>query len=396
MTRACTPSGSSSTTLGPSASRSSGSTSMSRRGVPLRAHGGRRRGSGSRWPTCTASPTSRSRTSSPASLLQPLRLLATRPRVPAGGGASRPGRCLRLDPRHRHGRTHHRPDQYGRIRPRADRYRPDQAGVCCRFPRGLGRRGRVTRRDLLLHVAELDRWSASCAPVDEAQPVPQRAAAPPRRACALRPTEDRTEGRTEDRTGQNHLGVRVRRHPGARRGGASSGPAAVPSHVPVQAGARPRGHAPTHRNERPAGDDRPRAGARGARGARPRRQRSRRLLRPDARCAGGDPGGRAAVRSERPRGLGRGVKVATQTPPIRSGHRVIFLTLDDATGPVDLTFFEDVQGPTPRRSSTPGCSCAAASCGAPGPGPASGRTAGAWELRAPCRRPGPQGDRRRM
>ncbi|HET7684637.1 MAG TPA: DNA polymerase III subunit alpha [Marmoricola sp.] len=40
-----------------------------------------------------------------------------------------------------------------------------------------------------------------------------------------------------------------------------------------------------------------------------------------------------------------GVKVATQTPPIRSGRRVIFATLDDATGPVDATFFEDVQGP---------------------------------------------------
>jgi error-prone DNA polymerase len=40
-----------------------------------------------------------------------------------------------------------------------------------------------------------------------------------------------------------------------------------------------------------------------------------------------------------------GVKVATQTPPIRSGRRVIFLTLDDTTGPVDVTFFEDVQGP---------------------------------------------------
>ncbi len=39
-----------------------------------------------------------------------------------------------------------------------------------------------------------------------------------------------------------------------------------------------------------------------------------------------------------------GVKVATQTPPIRSGRRVVFLTLDDATGPVDATFFEDVQG----------------------------------------------------
>ncbi|HEX5016425.1 MAG TPA: DNA polymerase III subunit alpha [Actinomycetes bacterium] len=40
-----------------------------------------------------------------------------------------------------------------------------------------------------------------------------------------------------------------------------------------------------------------------------------------------------------------GVKVATQTPPIRSGRRVVFVTLDDSTGPVDATFFEDAQGP---------------------------------------------------
>ena len=40
-----------------------------------------------------------------------------------------------------------------------------------------------------------------------------------------------------------------------------------------------------------------------------------------------------------------GVKVATQTPPVRSGRRVIFLTLDDMTGPVDATFFDDAQGP---------------------------------------------------
>ncbi len=40
-----------------------------------------------------------------------------------------------------------------------------------------------------------------------------------------------------------------------------------------------------------------------------------------------------------------GVKVATQTPPIRSGRRVVFVTLDDASGPVDATFFEDAQGP---------------------------------------------------
>jgi error-prone DNA polymerase len=36
-----------------------------------------------------------------------------------------------------------------------------------------------------------------------------------------------------------------------------------------------------------------------------------------------------------------GAKVATQTPPIRSGRRVIFATLDDTTGLVDLAFFDD-------------------------------------------------------
>lgn len=38
-----------------------------------------------------------------------------------------------------------------------------------------------------------------------------------------------------------------------------------------------------------------------------------------------------------------GVKVALQTPPIRSGKRVIFLTLSDGHGCSDITFFEDVQ-----------------------------------------------------
>ncbi|HKN49733.1 MAG TPA: OB-fold nucleic acid binding domain-containing protein, partial [Actinomycetota bacterium] len=38
-----------------------------------------------------------------------------------------------------------------------------------------------------------------------------------------------------------------------------------------------------------------------------------------------------------------GVKVATQTPPIRSGKRVIFLTLDDGTGHADIALFEEAQ-----------------------------------------------------
>lgn len=40
-----------------------------------------------------------------------------------------------------------------------------------------------------------------------------------------------------------------------------------------------------------------------------------------------------------------GMKVATQTPPVRSGKRVVFLTVDDGSGPADATFFEDAQQP---------------------------------------------------
>ena len=38
-----------------------------------------------------------------------------------------------------------------------------------------------------------------------------------------------------------------------------------------------------------------------------------------------------------------GVRVATQTPPMRSGKRVVFITLDDGNGCSDATFFEDAQ-----------------------------------------------------
>jgi error-prone DNA polymerase len=38
-----------------------------------------------------------------------------------------------------------------------------------------------------------------------------------------------------------------------------------------------------------------------------------------------------------------GVKVALQSPPVRSGRRVIFITLDDGTGCSDATFFENTQ-----------------------------------------------------
>jgi error-prone DNA polymerase len=38
-----------------------------------------------------------------------------------------------------------------------------------------------------------------------------------------------------------------------------------------------------------------------------------------------------------------GVKVASQTPAVKSGQRIVFLSLDDGTGPVEVTVFESVQ-----------------------------------------------------
>jgi error-prone DNA polymerase len=60
-----------------------------------------------------------------------------------------------------------------------------------------------------------------------------------------------------------------------------------------------------------------------------------------------DLGVTSSVDLRRKRGDSRvmvaGVKVASQTPAVRSGQRIIFLTLDDATGPIEVTVFERVQ-----------------------------------------------------
>ncbi len=77
-----------------------------------------------------------------------------------------------------------------------------------------------------------------------------------------------------------------------------------------------------------------------------------------------------------------GVKVATQTPPIRSGRRVVFLTLDDATGPVDATFFEDVQGPYAATVFHSWLLMVRGELRRTGPRGVSLRATGAWELSA--------------
>jgi error-prone DNA polymerase len=75
-----------------------------------------------------------------------------------------------------------------------------------------------------------------------------------------------------------------------------------------------------------------------------------------------------------------GVKVATQTPPIRTGRRVVFLTLDDATGPVDATFFEDVQGPYAATVFSSWLLVVRGELRRTGPNGVSLRATGAWEL----------------
>jgi error-prone DNA polymerase len=77
-----------------------------------------------------------------------------------------------------------------------------------------------------------------------------------------------------------------------------------------------------------------------------------------------------------------GVKVATQTPPVRSGRRVVFLTLDDATGPVDATFFDDAQGPYAATVFGSWLLLVRGHVRRTGPRGISVRATGAWELGA--------------
>jgi error-prone DNA polymerase len=189
---------------------------------------------------------------------------------------------------------------------------------------GLGRRGRVTRRDLLLHVAELERWERS-------------GGAPPRASRRL--TLPRSPARELET-----VGVDVRERAAAQSQAAREVvPAdAQPTQLTLDLGDRPRLVAGAGLPEM-TGPERVRA---------------------ELDVLGLDVSAHVvefyaplltALGVTRSRDLigtrsrsevwVAGVKVATQTPPVRSGRRVVFLTLDDSTGPSDCTFFEDVQGP---------------------------------------------------
>lgn len=85
-------------------------------------------------------------------------------------------------------------------------------------------------------------------------------------------------------------------------------------------------------------------------------------------------------RRSRSRLLVAGVKVATQTPPVKSGRRVIFLTVDDGTGPVDLTFFADAQGAFATTVFTSWLIVGVGELRRTGPRGVSLRALGAWDL----------------
>jgi error-prone DNA polymerase len=183
------------------------------------------------------------------------------------------------------------------------------------------RRGQVTRRDLLLQVTELDRWSRSTAKAARrvsARHPARRALAASERVTAIDDVRGRARQQSQAAAAAEPVDVQLALDLG------DAPEATTPSGLPEMTSAeRVRSEldvlgldVSSHVMDAYG----PFLSALGA-------TRARDLL---------------GCRS-RQEVLVAGVKVATQTPPIRSGRRVIFVTLDDATGPLDATFFEDAQ-----------------------------------------------------
>ncbi len=175
------------------------------------------------------------------------------------------------------------------------------------------RRGQVTRRDLLLQVAELDAWTRSRA-------RPGRRAAAGQRPGANQPADVRTLAARQSQAARPVQPVDVQLTLDLGDTPAETRPSGLPEMTDAE---RVRAELDV------LGLD-----------------ASRHVMDFYARflSAVGITRARDLVRCRsRSDVLVAGVKVATQTPPIRSGRRVVFVTLDDATGPLDATFFEDAQ-----------------------------------------------------
>lgn len=176
---------------------------------------------------------------------------------------------------------------------------------------GLGHRGRLTRRDLLLHVAELARWSRV------------------------------STGRSRGRSRRSEVPTWARGGPGEQQVRTST-VSPVASQLTLDLGDSPQLGEGAGLPEMTVPDQ---VGAEleilGLDASRHVMEHYAPMLEALGVTRSADL---LSVRSNAEI-LAAGVKVATQTPPIRSGRRVVFLTVDDSTGPVDATFFEDAQGP---------------------------------------------------
>ncbi len=233
---------------------------------------------------------------------------------------------------------------------------------------GLGVRERVTRRDLLLHVAELDRRVRSGGSGQgkavrggrsrfTRRPATMSATGPGGEAAGAPVTDTRALAAAHPR---RELAVLV------QQPGVSAGPGTIRAFdVAALAAAQSQAAAPVQVSDRhtqmvlPLGD-----APTLTRGSGLPELSGPERVRAELEILGLDASAHVVAHYEpmlealgvtRSRDLlsvrnrsevwVAGVKVATQTPPIRSGRRVVFLTLDDGTGPSDSTFFEDVQGP---------------------------------------------------
>ncbi|GAA1790626.1 MAG: DNA polymerase III subunit alpha [Actinobacteria bacterium] len=187
---------------------------------------------------------------------------------------------------------------------------------------GLGRHGRITRRDLLLGAAELDRWERGIR-------TGRRRARPARMVTEGVAAQGLSSGidPRDLAAAQSQAAAPVRAEPiqmaldlgdePQLSAGAGLPDMAVPERIRAELdilGLDATGHVMD-------------------------------FYAPMLRALGVTPSSSLMGTRSNTTVLVAGVKVATQTPPIRSGRRVVFLTLEDGTGPSDSTFFEDVQGP---------------------------------------------------
>ncbi|GAB7191137.1 DNA polymerase III subunit alpha [Kineococcus sp. NUM-3379] len=198
---------------------------------------------------------------------------------------------------------------------------------------GAARRGRTTRRDLLLHLAELDGPSGG----PSGGPSRGSGRAAPSRPASGSGRDGTARGGTREGTGDVRSAARAQSQAPAPAPGAGGRAVQLALDLGGDGEVRPSGLPEM------SGADRVRA--------------ELDVLGLDASAhvldfyapvladLGTTRARELLQRRNRSELLVAGVKVATQTPPVRSGRRVVFLTLDDSTGPLDVTFFEDAQGP---------------------------------------------------